>query len=120
MHLLLTVMAQASSTDNPAGDLKPGLEPSQVSPGLLGFIATFLLVLAVIFLVVDFNRRNRRLRYRAEYAERRAAEDHVGGYAQDAPPSGPDGARNGSDDTASPGPDGNTPDGTTPGSTAGR
>ena len=117
MHLLLTVMAQASSTDNPAGDLKPGLQPSQVSPGLLGFIATFVLVLAVIFLIVDFNRRNRRLRYRSEYAERRAAEEHVGGYAPDAPSSpGPDdAARNGSDDAASPG-----PDGTTPGSTAGR
>ena len=109
MHLLLTVMAQASSTDNPAGELKPGLEPSQVSPGLLGFIATFVLVLAVIFLILDFNRRNRRLRYRSEYAERRAAEEHVGGYAPDEQPpvprAGPDDGRGGSD-TAAPGPDG--------------
>ena len=57
------------------GTLRPGLDPSQVTPGMLGFLMTLLLAVAVIFLVRDFNRRNRRLRYRAEYAERRAAED---------------------------------------------
>ncbi|KUG56645.1 MULTISPECIES: hypothetical protein [Kocuria] len=63
------------------GTLRPGLDPSQVTPGVLGFLMTLLLAVAVIFLVRDFNRRNRRLRYRAEYAERRAAEERVGGYA---------------------------------------
>lgn len=118
MHLLLTVMAQASATDNPAGDLKPGLEPSQVSPGLLGFFATFLLVLGVIFLIRDFTRRNRRLRYRTEYAERRAAEDHVGGYAQDeqrpAPQAGADADREARDGPSLPGPAGSTPGGDAP------
>ena len=78
--MLTTVLLQAA-TENPAGDLKPGLEPSQVSPGLAGFIATFFLVAVVILLIIDFNRRNRRLRYRAQYAEQRAAEEGVGGYA---------------------------------------
>ncbi|WP_298582924.1 hypothetical protein [uncultured Kocuria sp.] len=64
------------------GTLRPGLDPSQVTPGVLGFLMTLLLAVAVIFLVRDFNRRNRRLRYRAEYAERRAAEERVGGYAE--------------------------------------
>lgn len=61
------------------GTLRPGLDPSQVTPGMLGFLMTLLLAVAVIFLVRDFNRRNRRLRYRAEYAERRAAEERAGG-----------------------------------------
>lgn len=65
------------------GTLRPGLDPSQVTPGVLGFLMTLLLAVAVILLVRDFNRRNRRLRYRAEYAERRAAEERVGGYAED-------------------------------------
>lgn len=78
--MLTTVLLQAA-TENPAGDLKPGLEPSQVSPGIAGFIATFFLVAVVILLIIDFNRRNRRLRYRAQYAEQRAAEEGVGGYA---------------------------------------
>jgi hypothetical protein len=68
------------------GTLRPGLDPSQVTPGMLGFLMTLLLAVAVIFLVRDFNRRNRRLRYRAEYAERRAAEERAGG------PAGTDGA----------------------------
>lgn len=63
------------------GTLRPGLDPSQVTPGMLGFLMTLLLAVAIIFLVRDFNRRNRRLRYRAEYAERRAAEEQVGGHA---------------------------------------
>lgn len=63
------------------GTLRPGLDPSQVTPGMAGFLMSLVLAVAVILLVLDFNRRNRRMRYRAEYAERRAAEEHVGGYA---------------------------------------
>mgnify|MGYP001569835976 CR=1 FL=1 len=33
-----------------------------MTPGMLGFLMTLLLAVAVIFLVRDFNRRNRRLR----------------------------------------------------------
>lgn len=79
MIATLSTMLLAAATENPAGDLKPGLDPSQVSPGLAGFLATFFLVGAVIFLIRDFNRRNRRLRYRAQYAERRAAEENAAG-----------------------------------------
>ncbi|MFF0989101.1 hypothetical protein [Kocuria nitroreducens] len=82
------------------GTLRPGLDPSQVTPGMLGFLMTLLLAVAVIFLVRDFNRRNRRLRYRAEYAERRTAEQRLGGHA------GADGAR-----TAGTGTDGARADG---------
>ncbi|WP_270254527.1 hypothetical protein [Kocuria marina] len=79
---LLTVLTAATPAPSPENTLRPGLDPSQVSPGLVGFLMTFLLAAAVVLLVMDFNRRNRRLRYRAQYAEQRAAEDHVGGYAQ--------------------------------------
>ena len=67
------------------GTLRPGLDPSQVTPGVAGFLMSLVLAVAVILLVLDFNRRNRRMRYRAEYAERRAAEEQVGGYTREAP-----------------------------------
>lgn len=48
--------------------LMPGLEAEQVSPGVIGFFATFFLVVALVLLLVDFTRRQRRLRYRMAYA----------------------------------------------------
>jgi hypothetical protein len=86
-HLLALLPAMAPNPID-EGTLRPGLDPSQVTPGVLGFLMTLLLAVAVIFLVRDFNRRNRRLRYRAEYAERRAAEERLGGYADDRGPGG--------------------------------
>ncbi|MFI7494670.1 hypothetical protein ACH9D2_08120 [Kocuria sp. M4R2S49] len=90
---VLTLLPAMAPNPIDEGTLRPGLDPSQVTPGVLGFLMTLLLAVAVIFLVRDFNRRNRRLRYRAEYAERRAAEERVGGYAE------ADGARTDSDAT---------------------
>lgn len=84
MATVLTALAQLPAmAPNPIdeGTLRPGLDPSQVTPGMLGFLMTLLLAVAVIFLMRDFNRRNRRLRYRAEYAERRVAEERREGTA---------------------------------------
>lgn len=39
---------------------------SEVSPGLVGFLATFAVVLVTILLMLDLTRRLRRLRFRAE------------------------------------------------------
>lgn len=75
MPTLLTVLTAATPAPSPDTTLKPGLDPSQVSPGLVGFLMTFVLTAAVVLLVIDFNRRNRRLRYRAQYAEQRAAQE---------------------------------------------
>ncbi len=72
---LLTVLTAVTPAPSPDTTLKPGLDPSQVSPGLVGFLMTFVLTAAVVLLVIDFNRRNRRLRYRAQYAEQRAAQE---------------------------------------------
>ncbi len=85
------------------GTLRPGLDPSQVTPGMAGFLMSLVLAVAVILLVLDFNRRNRRMRYRAEYAERRAAEEHVGGYAP--------GAQDDRDDQGVPGAPAEDPEG---------
>ena len=81
--MLTTLALLPAMVPNPIdeGTLRPGLDPSQVTPGMAGFLMSLVLALAVILLVLDFNRRNRRMRYRAEYAESRAAEEHVGGYA---------------------------------------
>lgn len=47
-----------------AGDTVPA--DAEVGPGLVGFLATFAVVLVSILLMLDLTRRLRRLRYRAE------------------------------------------------------
>lgn len=54
-------------TPNPANDgLRPGLSADQVTPGLLGFVMTAFMVIAVVLLMVSMTRRIRRVRYRAQ------------------------------------------------------
>lgn len=77
MPTLLTALTAATPAPSPENTLRPGLDPSQVSPGLIGFLMTFVLTAAVVLLVIDFNRRNRRLRYRAQYAEQRVAQERA-------------------------------------------
>ncbi|MGW9402550.1 hypothetical protein ACWGQ2_01110 [Arthrobacter sp. NPDC055585] len=48
------------------GDLKPGLEEGDITPGLLGFLATLFLALCVVFLIRDMVKRIRRVRYRSQ------------------------------------------------------
>lgn len=98
MLTALTLLPAMAPNPIDEGTLRPGLDPSQVTPGMAGFLMSLVLAVAVILLVLDFNRRNRRMRYRAEYAERRAAEEHVGGYAP--------GAQDARDDQGAPGADG--------------
>jgi capsular polysaccharide biosynthesis protein len=52
-----------------------GVDPNLVTPGVIGFVATLVLVVATILLLLDMNRRTRRVRYRAEIAERLDAEE---------------------------------------------
>nr|WP_246279717.1 hypothetical protein [Psychromicrobium silvestre] len=65
MILLLDTVSQ---TPSPTPSLKDGLTPDQVSPGFLGFLATFFVVAIMVFLIVDMVRRIRRVRYRAQVA----------------------------------------------------
>lgn len=61
----------AVSTPPPGEDL----DPNTVTPGVAGFIVTFLLAVAVILLVIDMVRRTRRISHRAAVNERLDAEE---------------------------------------------
>ncbi len=45
-------------------------DPNSVSPGILGFLAFFLLAVALYLLVRNMNGHLRRMRYRADASER--------------------------------------------------
>jgi flagellar biosynthesis/type III secretory pathway M-ring protein FliF/YscJ len=66
-----------------SGNQQPTYDPNSVSPGIVGFLATFALVVVSILLFVNMARRVRRLQYREEQEERRRehelAHDHEGG-----------------------------------------
>ena len=47
-------------------ELKTGLSLGDVGPGLLGFLVTLFLVVAVFFLIRDMVKRIRRVRYREQ------------------------------------------------------
>ncbi|MHA6693097.1 hypothetical protein [Homoserinimonas sp. A520] len=73
---------------------KPKFDPNSVTPGVIGFVATFLVIALVVLLVTDMVRRIRRTQYRAEVNERLDAEaaalfDQENG-TQDRPTDGPD------------------------------
>ena len=53
-------------------DLIPAIEvdPNSVTPGVIGFIMTFGVMIAVLLLALDMVRRVRRVRYRQEIADR--------------------------------------------------
>jgi hypothetical protein len=53
-------------------DLIPAIEvdPNSVTPGVIGFIMTFGVMIAVLLLVLDMVRRVRRVRYRQEIADK--------------------------------------------------
>ncbi|BDZ55868.1 hypothetical protein [Agromyces marinus] len=50
-------------------------DPNDVTPGVIGFLVTILVMGGVLLLVLDMVRRIRRVNYRAEAQERLAAED---------------------------------------------
>lgn len=55
-----------------AEELIPPIEvdPVLVTPGVVGFIVTFLVAAASLTLIIDMARRVRRVRYRQEISER--------------------------------------------------
>ena len=66
----------------PTPSLRPGLSQDQVTPGLLGFLLTAFIVVLTSLLIVDMVRRIRRVRYRAQVEEERAAAQADGGAPQ--------------------------------------
>ncbi|WP_139417723.1 hypothetical protein [Agromyces laixinhei] len=49
-------------------------DPDTVTPGIWGFVITFLIMLVVLLLILDMVRRIRRTNYRIDVRERLAAE----------------------------------------------
>ncbi|WP_237189430.1 hypothetical protein [Rothia nasimurium] len=62
------------TTVNPDGSFRG-------SPGIVGFIITFILGIFIVLLGLDLTRRARRLRYRSEYAIAREAEERAAALA---------------------------------------
>jgi hypothetical protein len=57
-------------------------DPNLITPGVIGFIAMFVVAAATVLLIIDMNRRIRRTKYRVEVRERLEEER----AAQDLPP----------------------------------
>jgi hypothetical protein len=72
MKLLLSLNTFAPKSEL----IDPLNDPNKVyySPGVIGFLAVFLMMVAVTFLVIDMVRRVRRVRYRSEIQEKLAGE----------------------------------------------
>ena len=50
------------------------VDPNSVTPGVVGFVITFFVAIALLFLIADMSRRVRRVRYRALVNEQLDAE----------------------------------------------
>lgn len=75
MHTLILLAATDPAIPTQPG-LRPGLTEDQVTPGLLGFIITFSIVVIMFFLIRDMMKRIRRVRYRTQVEEGRASGSH--------------------------------------------
>ena len=64
-----------------ASSVDPLDDPSKIyySPGVVGFLAVFLMMLAATFLILDMVKRVRRVRYREEIKAKLAEEASVKG-----------------------------------------
>lgn len=67
---------------------QPQFDPNTVTPGFVGFIATFGVAVIVILLVIDMVRRVRRVNYREQVRQQleQEARDADGAAAGDARP----------------------------------
>ena len=81
MHILLSALLAATPSPTPTVD------PAETwySPGTIGFIMTFFVTVGAIGLIFDMVRRIRRVRYRAEIAEKLAAEASAPSNSEPAP-----------------------------------
>jgi hypothetical protein len=62
---------------NTALILAEEIDPTGVTPGVVGFVITAAVAISAVFLILDMNRRMRRLRYRDEAAANIDAEEAV-------------------------------------------
>ncbi|MDF2559616.1 MAG: hypothetical protein K0R99_1062 [Microbacterium sp.] len=86
-------------TETPMPTPSMTVDPVSVTPGFIGFAVIVVIVLAVILLIWDMNRRIRRVRYRDEVREELDAEE-AARAAHDAPRADtPDADGSGAQDT---------------------
>ncbi|MBF5080425.1 hypothetical protein [Quadrisphaera sp. INWT6] len=83
MSLLATALLAATPSATPSPSLSPGelprgLDPTDVTPGVAGFLATAFMVVVSIFLIVNLVSRMRRMRHRAMLLEAREAAERDG------------------------------------------
>jgi hypothetical protein len=99
-----------TATPSPSDDpLREDLDPDDVSPGLVGFLAIFAVAVATVALFFGLSRQLRRMRHNAD-AQGIGPDGPVGATTPEASAgAGPDGA---APDSAGPG--GSAPDGTGP------
>jgi hypothetical protein len=79
---LFTWFAAVTPSPSPS----PVLNEDLVTPGIVGFVATFFIAIATVLLVIDMTRRIRRVRYRAEVQEQLDAEEAAAGGVAPAKP----------------------------------
>ncbi|WP_260980470.1 hypothetical protein [Microbacterium paludicola] len=95
-----------SGTETPIPTPSMTVDPNSVTPGPAGFAVIVIVVLAVVLLIWDMNRRVRRVRYRSEVREEldaeQAASPDAAGPATDAPDSATDARATSEDDTRPP------------------
>ena len=70
--LLLRASVWLAATPSPTPSGAPN--DDAVTPGVVGFTVTFLIAVAAVLLILDMTRRIRRVRYRAEIAQKLDAE----------------------------------------------
>ena len=68
---VLWFLPTATPVPTPVGEF----DPDTVTPGVIGFVLTFLVAVVVVFLVIDMSRRIRRINYRQQANERLDAEE---------------------------------------------
>ena len=66
MNFLIRVLPLEEDTLIPAIEVYP----NSVTPGVIGFVVTFLVAAGVLLLILDMVRRVRRVRYREEINEK--------------------------------------------------
>jgi capsular polysaccharide biosynthesis protein len=66
MNFLIRVLPLEEDTLIPAIEV----DPNSVTPGVIGFVVTFLVAAGVLLLILDMVRRVRRVRYREEINEK--------------------------------------------------
>ena len=81
----LLLLLASTPTPSPTSE---ELDPLTVSPGLIGFLATFAVAVATVLLVLDMTRRVRRLRFR-EDQQRLREEQAAAAEREESPPPPP-------------------------------